>query len=528
MAQHLLPQPLEWTLVVLGVMLAYALGMALYRHGLSRLLLWTLRAAPNRAEIAVNRLKGPYSLMVAALAANLLRLETPPAIDWWLAALTAPAITIFALEALRRVFVDGFMDVLSTSRGGAPIPRILKDIVFGLLYLAAAMLCLGSVFKVDIAPFLTTSAILSVVLGLALQDTLGNLFAGIAMNLDRPFSIGDWVEVDGIRGTVFEISWRATKILTPQQHLIVVPNSQVSKVRVVNYSAPTRAYGEWFEFRASYQVSPAQVREAVEAIAPRVPGILASPAPTVDVLDFTPTAVLYRLVIWIEDGSRAVTLRGKLLEELWYHFKRQGFEMPVPVQEIRLQDSSDQQQRVRSKVADALRQVDFMRDFDEEIIESLAARARHAMYSPDSLIFAQGDPGGSLFLVERGEVLLFLPSPSGPQPLAHLQAGSYFGEMSLLTGEPRTASAKALTDCELLLIDKDVLAPLVEAHPEVLESISRIVAERRAGLHQVKQSMTERTLRVPQPDSPAAAAAETVEAASNELLSKIRAFFKLP
>jgi len=520
MSSHFLPPALEWILVILGAILAFTTAMALYRHGITRLLLWSLKADAARAQVAVRRLKGPYALMMAALSANILSIETDPTVDWWLAALAVPAVVFFAIEVLRRVFVD----VIATSRSGTPVPKILKDIVFGLLYLAAGIACLGSVFKVDIAPFLTTSAILSVVLGLALQDTLGNLFAGIAINLDRPFSIGDWVEVDGTRGTVLEISWRATKIVTPQQHLIVVPNSQIAKVRVINYSAPSRAYGEWIEFRASYHVPPTQVREAVLQIASRIPGVLSSPLPTVDILDYTQTAILYRLVIWIEEGQRSILLRGKLLEELWYHFKRHGYDMPLPVQEIRLQDPEDQTRRALAEAVSALRKVDFMHEFDDTVIEAIARQARHALYSPESMIFEQGDLGGSFYLIQRGEVLLQLSSQNGSQPLAHLHAGAYFGEMSLLTGEPRTATARALTDCELLVIDDRHLAPLLEAHPEVLESVSRIIAARRAGLAEAHQSMAERELRVPHP----LPEAESVDAASTEILGKIRAFFKLP
>ncbi|MNX04730.1 Low conductance mechanosensitive channel YnaI [compost metagenome] len=512
-----IPPVLEWPLVCLGAGLAFAAAMAFYTQGLTRLLLWSLKADAGRAQGAVRRLKGPYALMSAALAANILSIKTNPTVDWWLAALAVPAVVFFAIEVLRRVFVD----VVVTPKNGAPIPKILKDLVFGLLYLAAGVACLGTVFKVDIAPFLTTSAILSVVLGLALQDTLGNLFSGIAINLDRPFSIGDWVEVDGHKGTIQEISWRATKILTPQHHTIVVPNSQVAKVRVVNFSAPTRAYGEWIEFRASYRVPPSQVRDAVLAIAAQVPGIYKTPVPTVDVLDYTPTAILYRLIIWIDDGPRSVPLRGKLLEELWYHFKRRGFDMPIPAQEIVLRDPRLQQETALTAAVKALRTVDFMRDFDDAVIEAIARQARHAHYAPESAIFHQGDAGGSFFLIQKGEVLLQLADAQGTEPVARLQAGCYFGEMSLLTGEPRTASARALTDCELLVIDEQDLGPLLEAHPEVLESVSRIIAQRRAGMDEVRQTMAERIVPQPLPEP------ESVEAASNEILGRIRGFFKL-
>ncbi len=514
-----IPPALEWPLVLLAAGLAHVTGIALYRFVFTPILLWALRANPHRAPIAVKRLAGPYALLVAVLAANLLQLKAGPKLDFWLGALTMPALLLFAIEALRLAVVD----VVIASKRGAPIPKILKDIVFGLLYLIAALACLGSVFKVDIAPFLTTSAILSVVLGLALQDTLGNLFAGVAINLDRPFAIGDWVEVDGQKGQVHEITWRATKILTRQHHMIVVPNSQIAKVRIVNFSSPTPTYGEVIELRASLAVPPNQIREAVFEAASKIPGIKQTPAPEVNLLTYTESAIVYRLVIWIDDAGRAIQLRGDLLESIWYHFKRKGIAMPFPIREVTLRDAKLQEAGLFDEAQAALRKVDFMRAFGSATFEAIARHAQRAVYAPQETIFRQGDPGGSLFVILRGEVMLHLTDARGTQPLANLHAGAYFGEMSLLTGETRTATASAATDCEFLVIDDVHLAPLLEAHPEVLESVSRIIAQRRAGMDEVRQSMAERQSRIPQPLPEAA----SVDAASHELLGRIRSFFKL-
>lgn len=515
-----IPAALEWPLALLAAGAAFVVGIALYRFIFTPMLLWALRANAERAQVAVQRLWGPYALMVAALAANALRLKAGDGLTWWLGALALPAILLFAIEALRLAVVD----VVIASKRGTPIPKILKDILFGLLYLTAALVCLGSVFKVDVAPFLTTSAILSVVIGLALQDTLGNLFAGVAINLDRPFSIGDWVEVDGQKGQIHEITWRATKILTRQHQMIVMPNSQIAKARIVNFDSPTGTYGEVIELRASLHVPPNQIRDAVFEVASQIPEIRQTPAPEVNVLTYSESALLYRVIVWIDDAARAVPLRGALLEGLWFHFKRKGIEMPFPVREVYLHDAKDRRLAALDATLEALRRVDFMRDFEPQVLEMLAGQARHAIFAPQETIFRQGDPGGSLYIVLRGEVVLTLDDTRGSQPLARLEAGSYFGEMSLLTGEPRSATARAVEDSEFLVISKRDLAPLLEAHPEVLESISRIIAERRADMDQARQSMAQRHTRVPQAPSDA----KGVEDDSHELLSRIRAFFKLP
>ncbi len=514
-----IPAALGWPIALLATGGSFVVGVGLYRIALTPLLLGALRANPQRAQLAVERLSGPYTLMVVALAANALRLEAGPQLTWWLGAIAVPAVLIFSIEAFRLAVVD----IVIASKRGTPIPKILKDIVFGLLYLTATMVCLGSVFKVDIAPFLTTSAILSVVIGLALQDTLGNLFAGVAINLDRPFSIGDWVEVDGKKGQVLEITWRATKILTRQHQLIVVPNSQIAKVHIVNFSSPTPTYGETLELQASFNVPPNQIREAVLAVCARIPEILQSPPPEVHLLTFGESAIIYRLIVWIDDAARAVPLRGELQEGLWFYFKRKGINMPFPVREVYLHDAKGEQEAAANATLSALRQVDFMGAFADEHLSKLAGHARHAVFAPGETIFRQGDAGNSLFVIRRGAIMLQLDHAHGSQPLARLETGAYFGEMSLLTGEPRSATACAVSDCELLMIEERHLRPLLEAHPEVLESVSRIIAQRRTGIDQARQSMAERQSRIPQthPEAPG------VDAASHEILGKIRAFFKL-
>lgn len=514
-----LPDALGWPLALLLAGAGFVVAMGLYRFAFGPLLLWALRANPARAMVAVQRLAGPYTFMAAALSANALRLAADGQLIWWLGAIAIPAVLVFAIEAVRLAVVD----VVIAAKRGSPVPKILKDLAFGLLYLTVGLACLGTVFKVDIAPFLTTSAILSVVIGLALQDTLGNLFAGVAINLDRPFSIGDWIEVDGHKGQVHEISWRATKILTRQHQMIVIPNSHIAKVQVTNLSTPTPTYGEVLDMRASFAVPPNQIREAVFEVVAGIPEILTSPVPEVHVLEYTESAIMYRLIVWIDDAARATPIRGMLLEGLWFHFKRKGIDMPFPIREVHLHEAKQEGEAAFEATRATLHAVDFMSELEAPALDELARKARHVIYAPKETVFRRGDPGGSLFVITRGQVTLHLDESRLTQPLAHLSEGDYFGEMSLLTGETRTATARAVSDCELLVIEQQHLAPLLEANPEIVESISRLIAKRRAGIDLALRKMAERQSRVPQQ----APETQTVEAASNEILGRIRAFFKL-
>lgn len=517
----LVPTGFGWftaTAIALSIVLS---GFALFRLLLRPVLVWRFGGESERTRDVVRRLVAPYFMTVLVLAANAFRGLFGAAIDWWLGALLIPVTVVLVVESLRLVLVD----VLLSAKRGRAVPKILRDIVFGLIYAMAFLAYLGSVFKIDLTPVLTTSAILSVVLGMALQDTLGNLFAGLAINLDRPFNLGDWVSIDGTTGQVVEITWRATKILTRRHEMLIFPNNAISKAKVLNYQLPAGWYAEAIDFGCPFDVPPNRVREVVLQVAREIPGIRTEPAPELLLIKFEDSAILYRANLWIGDYGSSLGLRSRFQERLWYHLQREGIEIPFPERSVRINDAQSRAAASERENRRALAKVDVFACMDAESLETLARKARLVHYAQGERIFSQGDVGGSLYIIKRGEVSLSLDEAGGhdTRPFASLQAGDFFGEMSLLTGEPRSASTHAATDCEFLVIEQQHLAPLLEDKADFAREISQIIAERRSRTETAKASLAlSREVTVAQSQD-----AGTVDEASNEIFNRIRSFFKL-
>lgn len=502
----------------LGAILASVL---LFRGGLQPLVGWLYRGRSDRAPRVLQRLNKPYVLASLLTAAQAFRGLFGERVDWWLGALLIPAITVVAIELIRQALVD----TLLAPRSGRAVPKILRDIAFGVIYATTFLAYLGSVFKVDLAPFLTTSAILSVVIGMALQDTLGNLFAGLAINLDRPFELDDWIMIEGQVGRVVEITWRATKIVTRRHEMIIIPNNALAKTKVQNFGLPQPRYAEAIDLQAPYDTPPHRLKEIVVSVAATVRGVLADPAPEVRLLQFGDSGIVYEILLWIEDCGDAPRLRSQFQESLWYHFQREGISLPYPTRTVEMADLQGRRDDQMRENVRALRRLDVISCMDPASIEVLARKARLVHFGPGERIFTQGDPGESLYIIKRGRVVLSLDERGGrdTRPFAHLEEGDFFGEMSLLTGEARTASAHADSDGEFLVLEHHHLAPLLEDQPDFMRRISLTIAERRQNMMTAKVTLAHERENVALHPH----ANQAVEETSNEILGRIRAFFKL-
>lgn len=498
-------------------------GVILFRFGVQAAIRRMYGAEPEHAQRLISRLVSPYWILLILTAANAFRGLFGSQIDWWLGAILPPAAGIFTIEALRL----GVADYLLKFRTKHAVPKILRDILFGLIYATTALAYLGTTFKIDLTPLLTTSAILSVVIGMALQDTLGNLFAGVAINLDPPFKLGDWISLDGRLGQVVEITWRATKIVTLENELRVIPNNLISKAELINYQVPAPYYGELIDFGCPYEVSPSRVREIAMLVAAEIPGVRKDPAPTVQLLRFDAYSIVYRVKLWLDNHGESNPIRSHFQELLWYRFQREKIDFPYPQQEIRHSELQSRHALKLQQNREALQRVDILACMGPGPLEQLAEKASVICYAAGERIFRQGDTGNSLFVIKRGMVSLSLDQHGSKhtRPFTTLGEGNFFGEMSLLTGDKRSASARAAADCELVVIEHHQLAPLLEQHSDFLRLISEAMTERSKKLESTRANLERHVTQL----EAAVPAGETEAEAEpgKELLGRIRGFFKL-
>jgi small-conductance mechanosensitive channel len=403
-------------------------------------------------------------------------------------------VSVFAL--LSSLARSGFLLVTGSSlarRHFRPWPKILRDVVQVLVYFGVAMVALRAV-GVEPGSLLTTSALLTAVIGLSMQETLGNLFAGLALQGQETVSVGDWVRfADGPEGIgeVIEVNWRATHFLTNTQVKIVVPNGVMARAILKNYSAPTRLVRYDIEVFAPYDVTPERVRTIILDAIRGVRGTLAEPEPSVLLQTFSDRGVAYAVRYFIDDYGQREPIESEVRERILYAFRRVGVEVPVPQRHLRAPGleiavaPQKEPSNSRTEPDPRLAHFEAFAGLDQKAGLELSKGSRLLLFAPGEAIVRQGEEGTELYALERGEVeILVAPQGGAPLRVGKLGPGAIFGEAALLTGGARTATIVALTECELLAVSRQAFRNVVEADPRLAEKFTSVLATRMDELSQ--------------------------------------------
>ena len=381
---------------------------------------------------------------------------------------------VFAL-GLIHFLVLVLVNPLREDRIPERFPTIVQDVIVFALFMLVATLVMDE-------KFLTTSAVGAVVAGLALQDTLGNLVSGLAIQVEKPFQLGHWIGMGEWEGEVVEITWRAVKIRTRQGNQVIIPNGELSKSALVNYSEPAAPTRVHIDIGTSYDDPPNRVKAAILEVldheTPRAEGARADGAPdgVRRLVDQLSRALLDRTLSDRGDRPGPRSLRALL------HAEAAGHLDPLPDPGRVFGGTSAARPGCGGATASggAPRR-------NRSVWLARRGRAGLAVDGPSILNFGggeaivrQGDEGRSAYVVCRGRVRVSLDP--GDAELAILEPGAYFGEMSLLTGEPRTATVRAVGDCEVLEVTDDQFRRFVMQRPSMVDRIGTVVAERRAGI----------------------------------------------
>jgi small-conductance mechanosensitive channel/CRP-like cAMP-binding protein len=392
-----------------------------------------------------------------------------------------------------------------------PPPRILRDFTTLAIALASFVIQLRGTLGVNVTSLLATSAMISVVLGLALQDTLGSFFAGLALQMEAPLAVGEWVRIGESEGRVSQVGWRTVRIVTLDGDEIAFPNSLVTRSALLNYSRPTRQHRGFVSVRVPYRHAPHDVQAALTEAMRGVPGVLEEPRPQALVWEFGESEIGYRARYWIDDYSRVNVVRSDVAARIWYQLRRAGIEHAFPARILKPDTPCPAPEEAGLRTAAALQGVDLFDPLTEEERRGLAARLRPLLFAAGETIIRQGEGGDSLFLITRGGVEVRVASGGAESVVSSLPPGSFFGEMSLLTGDPRAATVVAVEDTEVIPVARADFRHIAAANPAVLEAMTRIVTARRGRLAESIRESEE-------------AAAERA-AAHRDLLDRVRAFF---
>jgi len=418
----------------------------------------------------------------------------------------ATQVTAFKQLLLALVIIHGLVTLVFNPwfKEGAPerAPGIVQNaLVLGVFGVFATMAFPGQL--------LATSAVGAVIMGFAVQDTLSNFFAGLALQIDRPFKPGHWIEVGPFQGRVKEITWRATKIQTKAGNLVIVPNNIVGKEAINNYSEPAAPTRLFVEVSAGYQHPPNVVRDAVLAAIRRCPRVLAEPRPDVVMTDFGASALIFHARFWVSDFSQDTRAKDEVRTAIFYEFGRRQIEIPWPIQVEYSRDEAPRDTTARrDRFVWTIAAVPVFAALPPEGHQAIALAAVERLFARGEAVVTEGEPGASMFVVLDGSVAITVGADR--REVAVTEAGGYFGEMSLLTGEQRTATVTAREDTTVLEIPSDAFGTYVRGNPALLDGIAEAATRRRRELDAVKQA----------PGSAVAPPAET-------LLDRMKKFFRI-
>jgi small-conductance mechanosensitive channel/CRP-like cAMP-binding protein len=440
-----------------------------------------MKAAP-RPPLWVRRVLGPVVILVVvaavvfgarALGISSLRFSGR---DYGAFALGLAFLLVFVRLANYVAF-----DVLFRMRRGSEAPALLRELVALLLFLLGATLLFKTILSVQLTAVLATSAVITAVIGLALQDTLGNLFAGLALHLEKSFQVGDMVRLGETVGFIEEMSWRAMKIRTLLDSRFVVPNGVAAREKLEVFPAGRGPYGRACRISLEYRVSPQRVMELLQRTVVAVRGVVPHPAPVVYLNHFGEYAMQYEIRYWIEDYFRFLQVDSDVRERIWYALGREGIDIPLPVS-VRYQYTRPWQEPEpqTAAAADRLDGVEILSPLTAEERDKLRRRLKHVVFARGENVFVEGSQAHSLYVVETGELAVHVVDKQGREvEVGRLAPGDAFGEMALLTGEPRSATVQAKTEAALYRIDKDAFADVLTENPRLLHDISRLMEARR-------------------------------------------------
>jgi small-conductance mechanosensitive channel/CRP-like cAMP-binding protein len=378
-------------------------------------------------------------------------------------------------------------DRLTRWRNKPPMPLVLRDIARLALALVALVLIVRGFFpEVNLNVFAVSSLVIGYIVGNATQDTLGNLFAGLALNAERPFQIGDWVTVGGHTGVLVDTTWRATRLRTKTDDYIVIPNSAIAKESIVNYSRPTRTHGCRLEIGVSYDTPPNKARAVILGVLREAPGVCQEPAPSVYLVGYGDFAVNFIIKFFLEDYARLDPIQSGVMDRLWYAFRREGISIPFPIRDVRHRPALADERAQRAAGQDTIRQllsgVELFGSLSAEEMERLANAAKLQLYTAGENLCRQGEPGDSFYVIREGQVAVLMNGADGQTvTAAHLANGAFFGEMSLLTGEPRSGTVTAETDVEVLRVSKQDFAGLLQANADLAGKLAAVLEKRSEG-----------------------------------------------
>src|SRR5213082_1201118 len=363
-----------------------------------------------------------------------------------------------------------------------PIPHFLREVIGGIIFLVALLFVLSSGYHAEaqLKGLLAGSGVIAIIVGFAGQNLFAGIIGGISIQINRPYKVGDWLQVGERFAEVMEINWRSTRLRTNDGIYLDIPNNEMVSHAIVNLHYPTEVHAMRIRVGVEYKNRPNRVKDALFRAASSADGVLAEPKVRVFLVDFADFAVIYEIKFYMGNHARINEVNDAVRTNVWYELKRQQITIPFPIRTLHLErrprdlGTEDQEQ-----AREILRAEPLFQCLADAQIDNLVKEARLNYFGRGERVIQEGAEGASMFVLLRGAARVWVSKNGSSIPIATLSAGDCFGEMSLLTGESRTATVQAESDCYVLEIGKPVMAEVIRDTPDCLERLSEMLARRK-------------------------------------------------
>ncbi len=365
-------------------------------------------------------------------------------------------------------------DVLVLKRQGVRYPKLIKDVAVFILFVAGLLLILKYYLGQPISGLLASTAVLTVVVGFALQDVLGNLFSGIILHFEDSFKIGDWVRIGEREGRVEQFGWRSFKVRTIDRELIVIPNQSASKAEVLIYGAGGQPVRLRIQVGTGYGDSPDRVEAAILGALAAMPDVRREPAPVVQLKSFGDFAMNYEVKIWIDDFERHNVIASDVRRRIWYAFRRQGIEIPFPKRDVTMKPERSEE-FPPAEMAVALRRNVVLAALAAGDFQALAAAAGHRVFGANETVIREGEAGDHFYHIHSGSMTVLKDG----RFVARLGPGDFFGEISLVTGEKTNATVVAERESVVLTIPSARFQQVVDMNEAMAQKLAEVITRRQ-------------------------------------------------
>jgi small-conductance mechanosensitive channel/CRP-like cAMP-binding protein len=406
-------------------------------------------------------------------------------------------------------------------------PQVLRDLTVAAGY-AGVGLWLLSRNGVTLSSIVATSAVMTGVIVFSLQDSLSNILGGLVLQIDESVRVGDWVKIEQTAGKVKEITWRHVAIETRNWDTVIIPNSILIKSQVLiqgQRSGEPVQERRWVYFNVDFRIPPTEVIRVVTdaLVTAPVEGSAVEPPPNCILMDFKESYCLYAARYWLTDLLKDDPTDSLVRSRIYFALQRAGIPLSVPALTAFVESRDQEREKLHHEreiserlTALDLARVELFREMNDEERHKLAERLRFAPFMKDEIMTRQGAEAHWLYILTKGSSEVIVSTEAGVHKTVNiLHAGDFFGEMSLLTGEPRSASLKALEDSECYRLDRQAFADILHGRPEIAHYLSGLLARRKVEIEAVRR------------DLDAAARAAMMQGQQQSILAKIHKLFGL-